>query len=1367
MRLGETGSVRTDSSGANRTFTSAFSTSSTGAGLGGQDSSVIVPTGVGGPLGAAGGPVSAISSRWGSLNTRTSGMWIEGPNGAVGVDQWNLPATNWVMECWLLPVENGTTKSSGSNQAIFVGAGSNNNGAQAGGLRFRIAPDLDVDGLPTGPQTIFLEDIAATQPHPLNTPESPRDPIPLRVGTPVPMDTTKWMHVAAVNDNGSVTFYVNGVASGTPVTGTSAPHGSPTIGSGPDTRLPFNGYLDEIRFSTFAPGAFTVSDLLLRPAGPAVLAQMPATLSVWEGGAAPFEVGIAYDETATYQWKLGGAPLPGATSAEYLLSSAAPANSAGVYSNAITSGGVTVTSSNATLTVVPVKTADTNFYRTSVQAEASLLAFFPVDGDTGTTVTNTKNAALNGTLAAGVSYDGRTDRSLGQRALRFKGNAGVDLPANATLEFPGGTGTIEAIVYLQPAGSQGEATLFSLADGDLSYYKVSAGLGGGSLTFTNDALEQAVTWSVPANLRNRFAHVAFTFSSVPPVAIGDPVTYAVTAYVDGESLGAKPFVSFGNNPGLPAHIGSAGLNGDELAQSPWQGTIDELAVYSTALPATTIAVHNSRFKFGTAVAPPEITTQPTGTRNLLAGGAPAFRVVSTGTAPLSYKWQRNGADISGNPTATTSTLVLNNSTAAMSGAYTVTVTNPQGSDSSDPFTVNFAAPPDTYSGFVLADNPTAYWRVNEASGTVMKDYAGGLDGTYSTTATLGTAAQASMAPDTALRLTATGTPISNATVPFTPVLNPSGAFSLECWVKPTASGDTARAVISAQNRNAGRSGYVLYQGLNAGAGWEVHLGVAESVKFIQSEVPAVAGRWDHVVITWNGSDTARLYVNGVEEATHVNATAAAAEQGPFRPNLEAPLEIGTRFGGGIPWDGTVDEIAFYNQALTLEQVRKHQSIAWVPATITQAPPATATALEAGNLTLTAQVSGFPNTYQWMKNGVALEVDAAHYPQGVTSPSLVIAGVVQADGGAYQLVITNPLGNQSTANTTVTFAADTSPPSVAYATGDGSLRRVRVGFNRAVTPETAGLAANYTLTGGLKVSSVVLTAGASVVDLILTSPMTPGATYGLSVSGVRDERINHNLIAANLTPFSGLSLTPGVLSLDFYGGITGNNVEDLKGDTQFPDGVYTSTTLTSFSTRALTGGDLATNPAYAALGLGGNYGTHVYGWITPAVSGNYTFFLNSDDGSELNLSTDSNPANADMIAYMSVCCTGWKEPAASVVETSSPIALVAGKSYYIEAYQKEGGGGDYLEVAWRLAGDTTAVGALQPIPASVLSGYATIPLVGMGQPVVANGQVAITWGGTGKLQQSDDLIIWADVSGNPVSPYVSPVAGRRFYRLAVP
>ena len=45
-----------------------------------------------------------------------------------------------------------------------------------------------------------------------------------------------------------------------------------------------------------------------------------------------------------------------------------------------------------------------------------------------------------------------------------------------------------------------------------------------------------------------------------------------------------------------------------------------------------------------------------------------------------------------------------------------------------------------------------------------------------------------------------------------------------------------------------------------------------------------------------------------------------------------------------------------------------------------------------------------------------------------------------------------------------------------------------------------------------------------------------------------------------------------------------------------------------------------------------YGTRLYGWLTPPQSGDYTFWIASDDGGELWLSTDADPANAVVIAH---------------------------------------------------------------------------------------------------------------------------------------
>jgi len=134
----------------------------------------------------------------------------------------------------------------------------------------------------------------------------------------------------------------------------------------------------------------------------------------------------------------------------------------------------------------------------------------------------------------------------------------------------------------------------------------------------------------------------------------------------------------------------------------------------------------------------------------------------------------------------------------------------------------------------------------------------------------------------------------------------------------------------------------------------------------------------------------------------------------------------------------------------------------------------------------------------------------------------------------------------------------------------------------------------------------------------------------------------------------------------------------------------------------------------------------------------------------------------MIAFETGCCDPYKEPGAE--ETSTPQALVAGERYYVEVLNKEGGGGDYAEVAWRLEGDPTPAATLTPIPGQFLSAYAPRPEF---SPITRNGaQLTISWTGAGTLQESTDLKTWTPVAGNPPSGYnVTPAPNTaKFYRL---
>ncbi|MDB6025085.1 MAG: hypothetical protein JWM68_1308 [Verrucomicrobiales bacterium] len=78
-----------------------------------------------------------------------------------------------------------------------------------------------------------------------------------------PVVTNAWTHLALVRDQGTTTFYVNGVASGTSTATPNAPAGLWAIGSSPPSLGSefFDGWIDEAAVFTFAPGAFSTNDL--------------------------------------------------------------------------------------------------------------------------------------------------------------------------------------------------------------------------------------------------------------------------------------------------------------------------------------------------------------------------------------------------------------------------------------------------------------------------------------------------------------------------------------------------------------------------------------------------------------------------------------------------------------------------------------------------------------------------------------------------------------------------------------------------------------------------------------------------------------------------------------------------------------------------------------------------------------------------------------------------------------------------------------------------------------------------------------------------------------------------------------------------
>jgi hypothetical protein len=150
-------------------------------------------------------------------------------------------------------------------------------------------------------------------------------------------------------------------------------------------------------------------------------------------------------------------------------------------------------------------------------------------------------------------------------------------------------------------------------------------------------------------------------------------------------------------------------------------------------------------------------------------------------------------------------------------------------------------------------------------------------------------------------------------------LNPHGPFAAEAWLKPTSlafdSQDYRTAFSSEDTASAGGPyGWLLYQMPNHSWAWVLFAGNWASA-FIGAEGTITANNWYHVVLQYDGS-LFYIYVNGKQ--------AAAQAYSAFTPNPNGAVNLGWRSDNDWkPFAGTIDDVAFYNKALTPAQIEAH------------------------------------------------------------------------------------------------------------------------------------------------------------------------------------------------------------------------------------------------------------------------------------------------------------------------------------------------------------------------------------------------------------------------------------------------------------
>jgi endoglucanase len=183
--------------------------------------------------------------------------------------------------------------------------------------------------------------------------------------------------------------------------------------------------------------------------------------------------------------------------------------------------------------------------------------------------------------------------------------------------------------------------------------------------------------------------------------------------------------------------------------------------------------------------------------------------------------------------------------------------------------------------------------------------------------------------------------------------------------------------------------------------------------------------------------------------------------------------------------------------------------------------------------------------------------------------------------------------------------------------------------------------------------------------------TPGGFYNWQTGAILDQANITALTGGDALPPPSVESGLGILR-EWWTGISGTAVSSLTSDINYPTNPNGRALLTSF--------EGPTNWA-------NDYGTRIRGYLYPPADGNYTFWIASDDASQLMLSTDDDPCHAVQIAYVATWTDSrvWNKEAN---QQSSPKPLLAGHKYYIEALQKEGTGGDNIAVAWQGPGIAT-------------------------------------------------------------------------------
>ena len=448
-------------------------------------------------------------------------------------------------------------------------------------------------------------------------------------------------------------------------------------------------------------GTVTSNDATLSVNAAPVIATQPASQSVAAGQTVSFGVVAFGSGTLSYQWSKNGTVISGATTKSYTTPATTSANNGAVYAVTVSNAYGTVSSSNATLTVISGPTVTTHpSNQTVTEGEGQTASFSVVASGTAPITYQWRKNGINISGATSSMYTTPAASSADNGAVYsvvVSNSAGTATSNNATL-----TVYVAPSISIQPASqtvNAGQTVSFGVVasgTGALSYQWIKNGVnidGATSSSYTSPATTSADNGAVYAALvRNAYGWVyssnatltvitAPTVSTQPSsqtVTAGQTASFAVTA------SGTAPFTYQWRKNGSNI-VGATSSS----YTTPVTSSADNGALYSVVVGnnAGTVTSSNATLTVNHS---PIISIQP-GSQTVNAGQTASFGVVATGSATFTYQWTKSGVNISG---ATASTYTTPATTSADNGAvYAVSISNAHGTVTSSNATLTVITAP--------------------------------------------------------------------------------------------------------------------------------------------------------------------------------------------------------------------------------------------------------------------------------------------------------------------------------------------------------------------------------------------------------------------------------------------------------------------------------------------------------------------------------------------------------------------------------------------------------------------------------------------------------------------------------------------------